>query len=106
METKVLLGRRIRELRQRRGFTIQRLAELSRIGAKYVGEIERGRENPTFVVLEKLGKALSVKIHHLLNFEHTLSGKRALRKRLDSALGKFSEAELQFIYKVAVAMKD
>lgn len=34
----------------------------------YIGGIERGERNPTFEILEKLAKALGVKMDELLRF--------------------------------------
>ena len=41
------LGQQIRVLRQEKNLTQAELAERAGIGPKYVGEIERGRTNPT-----------------------------------------------------------
>lgn len=62
METKELLGRRLKELRRKRGLTQERLAERANLDVKYVGNIERGKENPTVATLERLAGALSVKM--------------------------------------------
>lgn len=57
MNTRELLGRRLRDLRKKRGLTIERLAEIADVGEKYLGDIERGKENPTIGTLEKLVNA-------------------------------------------------
>ena len=106
MGTKELLGRRVRELRKARGLTLERLAEKANVDVKYLGNIERGKENPTVATLEKLAGALSVKVHQILTFEHELQGERLLRRRISQVLEKCDQKELQTILKVVNAIKD
>jgi transcriptional regulator with XRE-family HTH domain len=106
MDTKELLGTRIRELRKQRKLTQERLAELADIDISYLGNIERGRENPTVAVLEKLAAALSLMPHQLLNVEHALQGEKALRRRIVQVLDKCDENELQTILKIVAAIKE
>lgn len=106
MDTKQLLGRRIRDLRKSRGLTIEQLAESAHVGEKYLGDIERGKENPTVATLDKLAEALSLKTHHILNFDHELVGEKALRRRLAQILDRCDEAELRVILKIVGAIKE
>ncbi len=106
MDTKKLLGRRLRDLRKKRGLTIERLAEIADVGEKYVGDIERGKENPTIGILEKLANAMSVKLHQLLTFDHEIQGKRLLRRRIIQVLDQCDEKELQTILRLVSAVKD
>ena len=106
MDTKELLGRRVREIRKKRGLTQEQLAERASVDVKYLGNIERGHENPTVGILEKLAGALSVKIHQMLDFEHELQGVRPLRRRIQQILDRCDENELQTILKIVSAIKD
>lgn len=106
MDTKDLLGGRLRDLRKKRGLTIERLAEIADVGEKYLGGIERGKENPTIATLDKLAGALSVKLHQLLTFEHEIQGKRLLRRRINQILDRCDEKELQTILRLLNAIKD
>ena len=106
MGTKELLGTRVRELRKARELTLERLAEKANVDVKYLGNIERGKENPTIGILEKLAGALSVKVYQILTFEHELQGERLLRRRISQVLEKCDQKELQTILKVVNAMKD
>ena len=51
MDTKQLVGERIKALRMKKGLTQEELAEVVGINPKYLSGIERGRENPTFNIL-------------------------------------------------------
>lgn len=62
MNTKQLIGVRIRELRSKRGFTQEQLAEGTGINPKYVSSIERGGANPTLDIFIKVAEALEASI--------------------------------------------
>ena len=59
------VGRRIRELREARGLTQEKLAEAAGINAKYVGAIERGTVNLTLASISKICKTLDVPVTEL-----------------------------------------
>lgn len=60
------IGRTVRRLRQERDFTLQALADESGISKSYLGDIEKGRKNPTTDVLEAIAQALGVAPRQLL----------------------------------------
>ncbi|SPD73781.1 Uncharacterized HTH-type transcriptional regulator YazB (modular protein) [uncultured Desulfobacterium sp.] len=70
----VLLGRRIRSLRIHKRWTQQKLGEKADINYKFLGEIERGQQNPSFGVLAKIANALNVRLPELFRFEPVISG--------------------------------
>jgi len=55
-----VFGHNVRRLRQERGLSIEALADEVGLAYTYVGQIERGRRNPTLDVVERFGTALSV----------------------------------------------
>jgi transcriptional regulator with XRE-family HTH domain len=64
--TQQKLGIRVRELRNQRGWTQEKLEELSGLDRTYISDIERGVRNPSVTSLDKLAKALKVKAAELL----------------------------------------
>lgn len=56
----------MRRLRQERGFTQEQLAFEAQIDLTYVGGIERGRRNPSLLVIVRLATALSVEPNDLV----------------------------------------
>ena len=60
------VGFRIREVRQERGYSQEKLAELADLHRAYIGQIERGEKNIGLKNLEKIAKALVVNIKDLL----------------------------------------
>jgi transcriptional regulator with XRE-family HTH domain len=67
-----LLGRRIRTLRTQKGWTQQHLGDVADVNYKFLGEIERGSQNPSLTVLEKIAKALGVELYELFRFEQEI----------------------------------
>lgn len=66
MELRRTLGRNVRRARQAKGLTIEALADEAGLSYSYVGELERGRRNPTLAVVERLAVALDLIPHSLL----------------------------------------
>jgi transcriptional regulator with XRE-family HTH domain len=60
------MAQRIQELRERRGLTQEQLAVKAGISRGYLARLETARHDPTLSTLEKLAKALGVKVGRLL----------------------------------------
>lgn len=67
MDWRVLVGRNIRRLREERGLTQEQVAFEAQIDLTYLGGIERGRRNPSLLVIVRIAGALSVHPADLLN---------------------------------------
>ena len=61
------LGANVRRWRARRGWTQDQLAEQANISAKFVGEVERGEDNPSLETLWALICALKIDWTDLLD---------------------------------------
>jgi transcriptional regulator with XRE-family HTH domain len=59
------LARRVRELRDAKGFTLDALAERSGVSRSNISLIERGQSSPTAAVLDKLAAGLGVTLASL-----------------------------------------
>ena len=59
-DPRVLFGKRVRELRMERGFSQERLAELSDLRRNYIGGVERGERNIGLLNIVRLAHALRV----------------------------------------------
>lgn len=55
-----LFSERVRELREKRGVSQQRLSELAGLNRNYVSDVERGRRNPCLGNIVKIAEALDV----------------------------------------------
>jgi len=67
-----MLGKRIRSLRQSRGFSQEELAELADLHRTYIGQIERAEKNITFVNLDRIIRALNSNINDFFESEEWL----------------------------------
>lgn len=107
-DTAVLLGRRIRALRKSKGLTQQELGAECGINYKYVGAIERGEENPSLSILQRISQGLGVEILELFRFSHEQRDPAKLRKDLIDTINQIGKSEtekLQLILKVINALK-
>lgn len=52
----IAFGRELRKLRQRRGLTQEKLAELVDLSVPYISHLERGTKKPSLEVLTRLAK--------------------------------------------------
>jgi transcriptional regulator with XRE-family HTH domain len=66
MELRGRVGARVRQLRQARRLTQEELAERAGLSYKFIGEVERGRGNPTLTTLAAISDALGVQLTDLL----------------------------------------
>lgn len=65
MDINALIARRVRTLREERGFSLATLAELSGVGRSTISLIERGESSATATVLDKLVGALGITLASL-----------------------------------------
>ena len=59
------LGQRIRNYRTAKGWSQEKLAELSGCHPTYIGQVERGEKNVTIEIIEKIAAALHVSLSRL-----------------------------------------
>ena len=53
-------GLAVRQLREARGWSQERLAELADLNRSFIGEIERGAAMPSLLTIQKLAAALGI----------------------------------------------
>jgi transcriptional regulator with XRE-family HTH domain len=61
-----ILGKNVGRLRQQKGLTQEELAFEAEIDLTYMGGIERGKRNPSLLVIGRIAEALSVPLTKLL----------------------------------------
>ena len=69
MKSKLLInfGNRVRELRKLKSFSQEELAYRANLHRTYIGMIERAEKNITLKNIEKISKALEVKISYFFD---------------------------------------
>ncbi len=95
---RVPLGRRIREIRMSKGFTQEKLGSKADISYKFVGEIERGMQNPSFDTLEKIANALDVELFDLLRFEQETTNRKDIEALILKIVKGISEDDLRRLF--------
>src|SRR4051794_31776231 len=60
-----VFGRRVRALREGRGWTQEELARATGLGPKHIGVIERGEKTSSFEAVEKIAEAFGVDYYQL-----------------------------------------
>ena len=66
MTINVFFGKRVREARKLRGWSIERLSFESGVNKNYISDLERGMRNPTLKVVDALCQALRIPVHVML----------------------------------------
>jgi transcriptional regulator with XRE-family HTH domain len=62
------LGKNLKRIRNEKGVTQEKLQELSGLDRGYISGVERGVRNPSIRNIERLAKALKVKVSDLTDF--------------------------------------
>ena len=60
MDMRRLVGQNVKRIRQKKGLTQEKFAEISGFSQHYLSSLENGRRNPTVVTLYELATALGV----------------------------------------------
>ncbi len=68
MDIKILVGKRVKELRSKLGISQEELADLAGLDRTYITSVECGKRNISIVNIEKLAISLKVTIKEFFNF--------------------------------------
>ncbi len=60
MDMRKVVGQNVKRVRQKRGLTQEKFAEISGFSQQYLSSLENGRRNPTVVTIYELATALGV----------------------------------------------
>ncbi len=103
IEIKCMLGKRIKELREKRGLTQQELSELAGIDQRNLSKIECGVTFPSKSLAE-LAKALDISLPHLFEFEHVILTPKGMRETIKSRLEQLKDDDIKIIYRLVNTM--
>ncbi len=99
------IGGKMRELREKRGFTIKRLAEIVECTPSLISQLERGKADPSISMLKRIAKGLNVNI---IDFFMTCSDDDDVVTRLDERIDiqlKKWDARIQSLVKTVTNKK-
>jgi transcriptional regulator with XRE-family HTH domain len=94
MDTKKLIGSRIKQLRRTQKYSQEKLAEIAGINSKYLSSIERGAENPTLDLFIKLAQALKVDLRELFEIDNESINPKMVRRRLKALVNEIRDEQL------------
>lgn len=100
---KKLLGRRIKELRQKKGLTQEQLSDMINVGERNLSKIECGNNFVTAETLSKIIDALEIEPQELFNFKH-LEEKNELKEELIEAI-RTEQVDIKLMYQFYKSIK-
>jgi len=102
--TNRLLGMRIKEIRQSRKISQDKLSEKLDIDPKYLSRIEVGKATPSLDLLVKTASLLGVELKELFEFTHL--EKTGEKNQIEALLKGLSEEQRKLIIKLIKAVKN
>ena len=68
MDIKIMVGKRVKELRKRLGISQEELADIAGLDRTYITSVECGKRNISIVNIDKLAVALQVTLKEFFDF--------------------------------------
>lgn len=102
MNKKELLGKRLRELRKRKGINQEKLAELIDVDPTTISNIENGKNYPSMSNLENLLNVLDCSFIEAFDFEHKNSNEDLITQ-INKRLKNYPD-KLEDFYKIVMAL--
>lgn len=100
---KTLLGKRIKELREKRRLTQQQLAEAIGIDQRNLSKIECGITFPSKCLAE-LAKNLEIDLSQLFSLEHLNLNESDKKEALKDLIDSLSASQVELLYKITLAI--
>ncbi len=102
MNKKQLLGKRLRELRKRKGINQEKLAEYINVEPATISNIENGKNYPSMINLENILNVLNVSFIDAFDFEH----KNSTDNLIEQINQKMQENpdKIEDFYKIMIAL--
>lgn len=94
-------SRRLKEIREAKGFTQESLADEIDKNAQHVARLETNKTATSFDTLESLALAFGIEVKDLFDFKKEKVKKSGIREKLDILLRDISDEDLKLIYDVA-----
>lgn len=102
MDKKQLLGKRLRELRKRKGINQEKLAEFINVEPATISNIENGKNYPSMINLENILNVLDVTFMEVFDFEHKNSNENLIQQ-INFVL-KNNPDKIEDFYKIVIAL--
>ena len=103
MDTKELLGLKIKEFRKQKKITQEKLAEKLELDVGYISKLEVGRNFPTIGTLEKIANVLDVELYEL--FKYADIKDKDFKVEINKIYDELSKDKQMLLYQIAKAIK-
>lgn len=102
MSKRELLGKRLRELRKRKGINQEKLAEIINVDPTTISNIENGKNYPSLTNLENILNVLNSSFLEAFDFDHK-DNNESLILQINNKLQNNPE-KIEDFYKIVVAL--
>ena len=102
-DIRILIGKRIKELRKSKNWTQEQFAEKLDIDQRSLSAIECGVNFPTKNFI-KIAQTLGIEVKDLFDFEHLEKSEEAMRREAKKYIEKLNSHDLKVIFKLLKAM--
>jgi len=103
MNTKELLGLKVKEFRKRSKLTQEKLAELIGVDNGYISKLEVGQNFPSIKTLEKIAKILNVEICEF--FQYTSIKEEDFKEQILKIYDELPKEKQLLLFQVAKGLK-
>ncbi len=100
-----LLGKKIAELRNQRGLTQDKLAELVNYSTNHIAKLESARTNPSYELILNLANALNVELKDLFDFKKEKKPEY-YKNKLINLINNADNKKLSALYKLCKLFLD
>ena len=104
MNTKELLGLKVKEYRKQKKYTQEKLSELIGVDNGYISKLEVGQNFPSLKTLEKIANVLEVDLYKL--FLYTAERDIDLKAEINNIYDGLSKDKQLALYSIAKAIKN
>ena len=103
MNTKELLGLKVKEFRKIKKLTQEQLSELVGVDNGYISKLEVGQNFPSLKTLEKIAKALDVELYKL--FQFTQAQETDFKTEISKIYDRLNKEKQYTLYRVAKGLE-
>ena len=96
-DIKLLLGKRIRDLRKQRGLSQEELGWKAELHFTYIGAVERGERNCSIITLKKIAEGLEIDIKDLFDSPDHKTDTNKLKKEINNKVNLLSPQALTLL---------
>lgn len=92
------IGKKIAEIRIKRGFTQEKLAEMVNYSTNHIAKLESARTKPSFNLLIDIAKAMNIEVKDLFDFDE-INTIDYMKKDLVNTISNADNDTIKLLYK-------